>query len=217
MKVISTGTFLGPARFHVWLTLNGSELAPVSVTSEGSAAAGESVFQLASREIHSSSSMTVLRKFVASRVYEFVSPVFDLPRPEELAVQLFPVRMKGRRDNAPHQRPHRDGFALNPGRYVRPIVTAVYFLDCHELAGGELILYDRNDNLCAFEILAVIRPTTDSLVAMSGDIYHSVKPLINGSRTSIVTNFYADAPGLDEAARQAVHNRDIDEHPGTRG
>lgn len=198
-----TEQFLGMARFQVWSIVNECEFAPASILSEDSAAEGDDVLQLASRQSHSTPPMTAVRNFVASKVYDFISLAFALPRSEELVVQLFPVRMRGRRDSPPAQRPHRDGYLLSPGQYIYPIVTAVYFLDCHEMKGGELILYDGLNRLSVRETRFIIRPTADLLVVMSGDIYHCVTPLINGVRASIVVNFY-ECPVIGDLKHKSV-------------
>jgi len=123
--------------------------------------------------------MTTARIVMASLCYAATAELFELPAPERLEPQVFPVRMCGSRTDPPHQAPHVDG---RDG--VPPIVTAVYYADVHGVEGGQLAV-GRTPNR------RLITPTTDTLVAFSGDTEHEVLGLRAGYRVSVVCNLYA--------------------------
>lgn len=123
--------------------------------------------------------MTTVRIVMASICYAATAELFDLPPAERLAPQVFPVRMRGSLTDPPHQDPHVDG---RDG--VPPIVTAVYYADVQGTDGGQLAVGQPPNR-------RLITPTTDTLVAFSGDTLHEVLKLRAGYRVSVVCNLYA--------------------------
>jgi predicted 2-oxoglutarate/Fe(II)-dependent dioxygenase YbiX len=123
--------------------------------------------------------MTTVRIVMASICYAATADHFDLPAPERLEPQVFPVRMRGSLTDPPHQDPHVDG---RDG--VPPIVTAVYYADVQETDGGQLAVGQPPNR-------QLITPTTDMLVAFPGDTVHEVLGLLAGYRVSVVCNLYA--------------------------
>lgn len=140
------------------------------------------VWQLADRAQHSAPEMVSLSRFLAGAVHAElqVKRPGALPDVDLTTTQVFPVRMKGSRDDPPEQHTHRDRAM---GR--TPSVTTIYYPDVQHAEGGDLVLFDE----WKLET-GRIEPVADLLVAINGNTLHAVEPLVGGVRTSVVVNFY---------------------------
>jgi predicted 2-oxoglutarate/Fe(II)-dependent dioxygenase YbiX len=139
-------------------------------------------WQLATRRMHDEPEVRQLSRVMASLTYNEVvrTGCVRLPEPALLTPQVFPVRMEGNPHDPPAQSPHRD----RSGDRV-PTVTALYYLQVDDATGGELVLHDDARGLSD-----VMAPMTDQLIVIPGSQTHAVRPLTDGYRVTIVTNFY---------------------------
>ena len=55
--------------------------------------------------------------------------------------------------------------------------------------GGELVFYDKNDNLCPFEEYRLIKTYSGKVVMFEGSLYHKRNDYSNGHRLSIIFQF----------------------------
>lgn len=136
------------------------------------------VEQLAPSVGYASAELTTIREVMASLCYEAAADTFELPSPNQLAPQVFPVWMHGSPSHPPSQRAHvdnRDG--------VNPLVTAVYYAQLSGIDGGEILIGTGPDNV-------LLQPAEDDLLAFPGQTIHAVRDLRAGRRLSVVCNFY---------------------------
>ena len=98
-------------------------------------------------------------------------------------LQIFPVRMLGDPDRAPHQEPHVDSNDTQAGP---PICTNVFYARVLAARGGELAV-GRADDL---DDPVVVTPEANTMVSFAGACVHWVRPLYAGERLSVVINFY---------------------------
>jgi hypothetical protein len=174
--------WLGPERRERLLQLLASSTIQWSRADRlGRTTAGR-VWQLATRQMHDEPEMPQLSRIMASWTYDEIvrTGCVRLPEPALLTPQVFPVRMEGNPHDSPAQSPHRD----RSGDRV-PAVTTLYYLQVDDATGGELVLHDD-----AGGVSILVAPTTDQLVVIPGSQTHAVRPLTDGYRVTIVTNFY---------------------------
>lgn len=190
--VVIDQAFAQPARARVLNLLSASTLRwspPPSAR-----ASGGRTFQLATSDEHGTAVMLELTANLASLVHRLLEVPMTLPPSDSLVAQVFPVLMEGDRDAPPFQDAHRDSGRI-PGLRtlsedeVHPIVTSVYYARVSNLVGGDLVLMERADD--DDEDDRPIEPLTNRLVAFDGRQLHRVRPLLQGSRLSIVINFYS--------------------------
>lgn len=146
----------------------------------GRASAGESL-QLAGATEHAKAPMRRVASLLASRLFDALADGgVTLPPPEDITPQVFPVKMYGNPDNPPRQRVHCDHSVLG-----RPRLTCVYYPLVQDIRGGALVLHAADET-----VSGRYRPATNVLVVIQGNVLHSVEPLTDGCRITVVTNLY---------------------------
>jgi hypothetical protein len=110
------------------------------------------VWQLADPAMHRRPEIVELSTAMVGSVYAELRRIhdLDLPEPEDLVPQVFPVVMTGSPVDPTGQRPHRDNADGDP-----PLVTAIYYVDVKDVTGGALSLHDP-----AGRVVARIEPVT---------------------------------------------------------
>jgi hypothetical protein len=103
-----------------------------------------------------------------------------------LAAQCFATRMIGSNGAAPYILPHIDSCSVQ-GREARPFVSCVYYVVVNACRGGE---FQVHSHATATEVSWRVQPAEGDLILISGNVTHSVAPLLSGERVSLVMNLY---------------------------
>jgi hypothetical protein len=137
--------------------------------------------QLASRSEHLKPAMRQVASLVASRIFDALEESeVEVPLEGNVTPQVFPVQMIGDLNDPPCQLPHRDNSSMG-----HPSIICLYYPVVEDICGGALVLHDGSGNS-----LSRYRPAANSMIVIPGDVTHSVEPLTQGRRVTIVTNFY---------------------------
>lgn len=146
------------------------------------------VFQLATDADRQTPQMMNIKSIFAAIVYAKLAQRWHLLDPNSLRVQVFPVKMTAGEDT--FQLPHVD----HSGNDI-PLVTAIYYAHLEDVVGGELLVYPEGARGESGDYPRHVHPVLDTLVAIRGNRVHAVAPLLGGSRTSLVCNFYSQSDG----------------------
>lgn len=179
MNILHHHAVLGPDRRERIVALLTSRDTPWESSERLGRAGQASVSQLAHGPNYATPDLMLLRRVMASVCYANLRDHFALPKPSELTPQVFPVSMRGDKDQPPSQRTHIDRHGT-----ATPLVTGVYYARVRKTVGGDIVLDPDARHL-------VLHPDEDDLIAFPGDTLHAVNALYAGDRLSIVCNFYS--------------------------
>jgi hypothetical protein len=158
-----------------------------TVQESASGAASGATYQLASSAEHERRPMRALARELGARCLAENHLVLDFLGITTIDAQVFPVLMTGDLERPPLQRPHRDGRSAG-ATTAHPVITMVYYLVVSDALGGTLVGLD----VAGDEVSERFRhrPRSNQLVVMRGSQVHMVEPLWQGTRISVVVNFF---------------------------
>ncbi|MDP9651459.1 2OG-Fe(II) oxygenase [Paraburkholderia caledonica] len=129
-------------------------------------------------------------RHLVSAAYERIEQLWpNRLHPSRAVMQHFSVLMDGcAAEGAPHQVPHRDNFA-HGGCVTYPELTLIYYVTVQDLDGGCLFGH-LGEGVELVAPVFELAPVENTLVLIPGDQTHSVSPVLNGRRLSVVSNLY---------------------------